>query len=84
MKIISHKITKAEIDYGIINMRDKDGTLTFFQNLPVRFTISLRGNRLFKRKLSANKVWIGYAKMRQFNVDAIIKISKKGTAVHIK
>ena len=65
-------------------MRHGDGTYEFFQTLPERFTVSIRGKQLFNRKLTTNKVWIGYTKMRQFETDEKIAITKKGSIVYIK
>ena len=81
---ITHSISKSEIDYGILSMRHGDGTYEFFQALPERFTVSIRGKQLFDRKLSGTKIWIGYTKMRQFQVDEKVTISKKGSIVYIK
>ncbi len=83
MDSISHNITKSEINYGIISMRHTDGTYTFFQTLPERFTVNLRGKELLNRKVISNKLWIGYTKMRQFEVNETIQISKNGTIVSI-
>ena len=82
--VITHSISKSEIDYGILSMRHGDGTYEFFQSLPERFTVSIRGKQLFNRKLTVNKDWIGYTKMRQFEIDEAITISKKGTTIYIK
>ena len=81
---ITHSISKSEIDYGILSMRHGDGTHEFFQTLPERFTVSIRGKQLFNRKLTTNKVWIGYTKMRQFEADEKVTITKKGSIVYIK
>ena len=81
---VIHAISKSEIDYGILSMRHGDGTYTFFQTLPERFTISIRGKRILNRKLTTNKVWIGYTKMRQFQIDEKVTISRKGSIVYIK
>ncbi len=83
MDSISHNITKSEINYGIISMRHTDGTYTFFQTLPERFTVNLRGKELLNRKVISNKLWIGYTKKRQFEVNETIQISKNGTIVSI-
>jgi hypothetical protein len=81
---IIHLITKSEIDYGILSMRHGDETYDFFQTLPKKFTVSIRGKQLFDRKISGTKVWIGYTIMRQFQVDEKVTISKKGSIVYIK
>ncbi len=83
MDSITNNITKSEINYGIISMRHTDGTYTFFQTLPERFTVNLRGKELLNRKVISNKLWIGYTKMRQFEVNETIQISKNGTIVSI-
>ena len=51
---IIHAISKSEIDYGILSMRHGDGTYTFFQTLPERFTISIRTPKYDK---CANCTW---------------------------
>ena len=84
MKSILHRITRAEIDYGIIYMRVSDGTYSFFERLPKRFTVDMRGIQLFDRQISAMKVWLGKNKMRKFRVNEIIKFSQKGKIVYME
>jgi len=84
MDQISHRITKAEIEYGIINMRVSDGTTSFFESLPKRFTIDMRGEQMLHRQLSAKKVWLGKPQMKQFKINEIVKFSKKGKIIYMK
>ena len=84
MEIVSHKIVKSEIGYGILNMRITDGTQPLFENLPERFSINLRGRVIPNRKINARKVWIGFKQMGNFQTNETVKMWKEENIIYIE
>lgn len=84
MDKITHKISKSEIDFGIISLRVRDGTRDFFKDLPERFTVYVKGEKITKRRISAKKLWLGFSQMKKFNTDDISRISKKNNDIIIE
>jgi len=83
MEELFHELSPTEIKYGILALRDGDGTRRFFSNLPERFTINLRGENLFNRKLLPRSIWIGFTHMRKFNPFDVITIKKDKDVVYM-
>ena len=81
MNSINHKITKSEIEHGILIMRVSDGTREFFAELPTMFSVELKGVKISNRRISSQKIWMGFTQMEQFNPEEIVKISKKNNYV---
>lgn len=81
MDKISHKITKSEIEHGIMIMRTSDGTREFFAELPTTFTVELKGEKITNRRVSSQKIWIGFPQMEKFEPGEIATISKKNDYV---
>lgn len=84
MNQLLHEIVHSEIRFGYLNMRTTDGTSKFFESLPERFDLDLRGEMLFDRRVGANKLWLGYSQTRKFRPGEIIKLSKKKNTVIIQ
>ncbi len=84
MVIISHKIVKSEIKYGILNVRSTDGTKLLFENLPERFSINLRGHVIENRKIKARKIWIGFKLMENFQPNETVKLIRKENIIYIE
>jgi hypothetical protein len=81
---ISHVIKKSEIDYGILHIRNNDGTKNILQGLPERFTIIIQNKKIENRKILTNKIWIGFNIMKQFKIGQIVEITKIEDIIHIK
>jgi len=81
MDKINHKITKSEIEHGIMIMRTSDGTREFFAELPGRFTVELKGEKIINRRVSSKKIWMGFTQMEKFEAGEIATISKKNNYV---
>jgi hypothetical protein len=79
-----HEIVHSEIRFGYIYIRITDGTLDFFESLSERFDVDLRGEMLYNRTISANKLWLGYSQTCKFRPGEIIKLTKKKDVVTIK
>ncbi len=84
MEQLLHEIVHSEIRFGYLNMRTTDGTAKFFESLPERFDVDLRGEMLFYRRIGANKLWLGYSQTRKFRPGEIIRLSKKKDVVTIE
>lgn len=84
MEQLLHEIVHSEIRFGYLNMRTTDGTSRFFETLPERFDVDLRGEMLFYRKITANKLWLGYSQTQKFRPGEIIKLTKKKDVVTIQ
>lgn len=84
MDQLLHEITHSEISFGILIMRTTDGTAKFFESLPERFDVNLRGEMLFYRRVGANKLWLGYTQTKKFRPGEIIKLTKKKDVVTIE
>jgi hypothetical protein len=80
---VFHIIKKSEIDYGILNIRQKDGTKNILKDLPERFTIIIKNKKIENRKINAYKIWIGFDIMEQFEVGQIVEITKKENIIFI-
>lgn len=65
-------------------MRTTDGTSKFFESLPERFDLDLRGEMLFDRRVGANKLWLGYTQTRKFRPGEVIQIFKENDHVIIQ
>lgn len=65
-------------------MRTTDGTSKFFESLPERFDLDLRGEMLFYRRVGANKLWLGYTQTRKFRPGEVIQIFKENDHVIIQ
>jgi hypothetical protein len=81
MDKVTHKVSKSEIDYGIISLRVKDGTRGFFKDLPDRFTVYVKGEKITKRRISAKKIWIGFSQMEKFIPNSTATLSKKNNDI---
>jgi len=79
---LAHKISHFEIKYGILSLRERDGTKKFFEGLPTRFVINLRGEKFYERKLLPKTIWIGSG-MKKFRPYEIIILSKDDSSVTI-
>ena len=84
MTKLLHEIVHSEITFGILIMRNGDGTRGFFSELPERFDLDLRGEMLFDRRVGANKLWLGYTQTRKFRPGEVIQIFKENDHVMIK
>lgn len=84
MEIVSHKIVKSEIRYGILNIRSTDGTKLLFENLPERFSIDLRGHVIPNRKIIANKIWLGLKQMEKFQPNEVVSILRKENIIYME
>lgn len=74
-------MSKSEIEYGIISLRVRDGTNAFFKDLPERFTIYVKGEKITKRRISAKKIWIGFSQMEKFKPNSSATLSKKNNDI---
>lgn len=84
MNQLLHEIVHSEIRFGYLNMRTTDGTSKFFESLPERFDLDLRGEMLFDRRVGANKLWLGYTQTRKFRPGEVIQIFKENDHVIIQ
>lgn len=84
MNQLLHEIVHSEIRFGYLNMRTTDGTSKFFESLPERFDLDLRGEMLFYRRVGANKLWLGYTQTRKFRPGEVIQIFKENDHVIIQ
>ena len=81
--VVSHKISKSEIDYGIFNIRESDGTKNILKNLPERFTIVIKNNDIENRKIMGLKIWIGFDIMEQFSIDQTVMMTRKENIIYV-
>lgn len=81
--VVSHKISKSEIDYGIFNIRERDGTKNILKNLSERFTMVIKNKEIENRKLMGHKIWIGYDIMAQFSIDQVATITRKENIIYV-
>jgi len=81
MERIKHKITYSETRYGVLSVSPK--VRYFYEDLPERFEMEVKGEVLHSRYLGTKKIWMGYIIMRQFNEGEIITLTKKDSRVII-
>ncbi len=81
--VVSHKINKSEVDYGILNIREKDFTKKLLSDLPARFTMIIKSKPIENRKIMVNKVWIGFTIMEQFEINDVVKMTRKDDVIYV-
>jgi hypothetical protein len=78
-----HKINKTEINYGILNLRKRDGTKSFFLNLPGSFTMIFKNEKLFSRNIHTESVWIGVSITKKLILGEVVEITEQNGIVHV-
>jgi hypothetical protein len=85
MSKVKHEISKSEIKYGRLSVRESDGTKKIFEGLPDRFTVRLKNKILLERQISKNRsVWIGSRIMRRFKVGEMVSMLRHENEITIK